>query len=347
MLDAARNVFIRINTDAGIRGWGEASPFLPITGDSQESNLDTAIIVGRSLLGLDPLALDDRIEQLRSLTQGQPSIRSAFDIAFYDIAGRAKGLPVYALLGGKKSPLRSDFTIGMQDSVAATLARLEAGLAQGFNAVKLKVGRPGLHDVDHVKAVIDRVGQAMSVKIDANQGWDYETARDCLAAMEEMNLLYCEQPTPANDYQSLKRLREDGFVAICADESLFDEHDAQNLLSMEAVDYLNIKLGKSGGISTGLRINALAEAAGCRCMVGCFAESRLGLTAAAHLAMAQPNIAFVDLDSAFGFIEDPVHGGGTFRKDDGGVIRLTDEPGFGASLRPEFADSCHWASVQL
>ena len=114
---------------------------------------------------------------------------------------------------------------------------------------------------------------------------------------------------------------------------------------MNAVDYLNIKLGKSGGIQTGLKIDAIAESAGCKCMIGCFAESRLGLTAAAHLAIARPNIVFIDLDSAYGFKTDPIDGGGSFDKADGGIIRIDDTPGFGAALSEKFVESSHWARV--
>jgi L-Ala-D/L-Glu epimerase / N-acetyl-D-glutamate racemase len=99
---------------------------------------------------------------------------------------------------------------------------------------------------------------------------------------------------------------------------------------LDAVDYLNIKLGKSGGINVALKINAIAEAANCKCMIGCFAESRLGLSAAAHLAMARPNIAFIDLDSACGFKSDPVLGGMTYDSEIGGLICLTNAPGHGA-----------------
>ena len=345
ILDAANNVVIRINTDSGICGWGEASPFTPITGDSQDSSLATAKSLATLLKGRNPLAIEERMRELRQATVGQTSILSAFDMALYDIAGQATGLPVYALLGGENRVLRSDFTIGMQDSIAETMALLEEGLGHGFDAVKLKVGRPGLEDPAYVAAVRERVGEAISVKIDSNQGWDYTTALANLNAMAPLNIQYSEQPTPASDYASLKRLRDNSTVPICADESVFNDRDAMTLVKTDAVDYLNIKLGKSGGIATGLRINAIAEAAGCKCMIGCFAESRLGLTAAAHLAIAQPNIVFIDLDSAYDFKVDPINGGGSFKESDGGLINIDDTPGFGASLSDAFIDSSHWETV--
>ncbi|GAI03048.1 unnamed protein product, partial [marine sediment metagenome] len=92
----------------------------------------------------------------------------------------------------------------------------------------------------------------------------------------------------------MRQLRRKSLIPICADESVFNHHDAFKLASMGACDYLNIKLGKSGGITTALKINAIAESCGMKCMIGCFGESRLGLTAAAHFVSANPNVIFVD-----------------------------------------------------
>jgi L-alanine-DL-glutamate epimerase-like enolase superfamily enzyme len=346
ILDAANNVVVRVTTDSGTCGWGEASPFAPITGDTQDSNFEIARPLALSILGKDPLAVETRMREINAETVGEPSLRSAFDMALYDILGQAAGLPLYALLGGERRPLRTDFTIGMQETVAKTLERLEECMAMGFNEVKLKVGRPGLADVEHVAAVRKQVGPDMVIKVDSNQGWDYPTAVANLRAMEPYKLQYSEQPLAAWDYENLRRLREKVDIPICADESVFDDRDALKLVSMGAVDYLNIKLGKSGGIGTALCIEAIARAAGSKCMIGCFAESRLGLTAAAHLASARPNISFLDLDSAYVLKIDPVDGGLSYDENTGGVIHLPDTPGLGASIREEFLQTCEHYRVK-
>jgi L-alanine-DL-glutamate epimerase-like enolase superfamily enzyme len=345
ILDAAHNVVVRVNTDSEICGWGEASPFEPITGDTQQSALVSAKEIASLLIGQDPLAIPARMQQVRESFPGQTSIQAAFDMAMYDIAGKAADMPVYALLGGENRSLRSDFTIGMQDTIKETIALVDEGLANGFDAVKLKVGRPGLADVDFVAAVREHCAAGTAIKIDSNQGWDYQTALANLQAMEGLELQYSEQPVVAADHESLKRLRENTAIPICADESVFDDSDARSLVSGESVDYLNIKLGKSGGIDTALRINSIAEAAQKICMIGCFAESRMALTAAAHLAIARPNIFFIDLDSAYDLKIDPVVGGASFNEEDGGMIYVSDEPGFGTALNDEFINNCHWARV--
>jgi L-alanine-DL-glutamate epimerase-like enolase superfamily enzyme len=332
VLDTANNLAIKITTDTGLVGWGEASPCTVITGDSQNTNYVTAQTIARLIKGKNALAIAARMLEVNNVTIGDSSVRSAFDMALYDIAAKAANMPLYQFLGGERRELRTDLTIGIKDTVEETVAQAKSIIEAGFNAIKLKVGRPGLEDVPHVKAVRELIGPNMALKMDSNQGWDYPTAVANINAMEELNLQYAEQPIAVWDYEGLARLRKKVNLPICADESVFDHRDALKLVKMGAVDYLNIKLGKSGGIYIGLKINAIAEAAGMKCMIGCFAESRLGLSAAAHLAMARPNISFIDLDSCYHFKNDPVIGGVSFDEKIGGLLHLPDAIGHGAAF---------------
>jgi len=339
VMEGARNVLIKLTTDTGLHGWGEASPFAPITGDTQESNYATAQQLALLIKGKNPLAIEARMAEINRFIVSEPSIRSAFDMALYDLLGKAANLPLYALLGGERRDIRTDLTIGIQDTVEQIIHHAERILAQGFEAIKLKVGRQGLEDVAHVKAVRAFVGPNVPIKIDANQGWDYPTAVANLQAMQPFKLKYVEQPLAAWDFANLRRLRDKVTLPICADESVFDHKDAFKLVTAGAVDYLNIKLGKSGGIHTALKINAIAEAAGCKCMIGCFAESRLALTASVHLALACSNIHFFNLDSAYDLKEDPVIGGMAYHEEIGGLIQLSDAPGHGAEINEDYLDS--------
>ena len=276
--------------------------------------------------------------EINGATVGDPSIRSAFDMALYDIAAKAAGMPLYQFLGGERRGIRTDLTIGMQDSVEKTVEKAQAILDAGFDAIKLKVGRPGLADVAHVKAVRELIGPDVALKMDSNQGWDYPTAVANINAMAALDVQYSEQPLAVWDYDNMARLRDKVDLPICADESLFDDKDALKILKLGAADYLNIKLGKAGGIHMGLKVNAIAEAGGCKCMIGCFGESRLGLSAAAHLAMARPNITFLDLDSAYHFKSDPVIGGVAYDQTIGGLLLLPDTIGHGAEIDEEYLD---------
>ena len=330
--DGADNVVVKMTTDTGLVGWGEASPCAYISGDTQATNLAIAPALAALVLGMDPLAIEARMTEINRFIIGEPSMRSAFDMALYDIAAKAAGMPLYQFLGGEQRAIRTDLTIGLQDTVSESVAEAKKILAAGFDAIKMKVGRQGLADVEHVKAVRELAGPDIAIKIDSNQGWDYPTAVANIEAMAPLKLQYSEQPLAVWDTENLARLRDKVSLPICADESVFDDKDALKLIKAGAADYLNIKLGKAGGMHTGIKINAIAQAAGCKCMIGCFSESALALTASAHMAMALSNIVFLDLDSAYELAENPVIGGMRYDDKIGGLIHLTDAPGLGAEF---------------
>ncbi len=115
-----------------------------------------------------------------------------------------------------------------------------------------------------------------------------------------------------------------------ADECCGDDHDAEKLIELEACDYFNIKLGKSGGIYKALKMVKMAEEAGIHLQVGAMLESRIGMTAFAHFALCSPMIEHYDFDTALMFREDPVTGGIQYK--DGGVVEVPDTPGLGATV---------------
>lgn len=329
---AAKNVVIKIETDEGISGWGEGSPMPSITGDSQESAYELGKDMAKLLIGKEAYAIESNVAMLRKYCAAGSTIRCAFDMALYDIAAKTADMPLFRFLGGSNHALITDHTIGNQDTPDITASLAKDLVAQGFTAIKLKTGRSHFIDVEHIRAVREAVGNDIALRIDCNQGWDYPSAVANIRRIEPYNIEYVEQPLAAWDTEGFARLRKAVATPICADESVFDHHDALNLIRHDAVDYLNIKLVKSGGIHTALKINGLAEAAGIKCMIGCFGESRLGLSAAAHLAVARPNIQFIDLDSAYHFKTDPVIGGATFAEHAGGEIKLLEKPGLGAEI---------------
>lgn len=338
---ATRNVFVRITADDGTGGWGEASPTRPITGDTQDTMFAVGQELARLLLGTDPQDIGGASRAMRRLFAGSTTVRSAFDMALYDLVGRASGLPLYALLGGGRRRFETDNTIGIgsPESMATKAIRF---LEQGYRAIKVKLGTGYEEDVDRIVAIRDAVGPDVPLRVDANQGWDGPTAIRVLREIAPLGIQYCEQPVAAWDREGLRRVREAVTVPIMADESVFDHHDAFALASMEACDYLNIKLAKSGGIYTALRIASVADASGLSCMVGCMSESRLGLSAAAHLVSARPVIRFADLDSHVDHRIDPVIGGMTVEH---GEVVVPDAPGHGADLDPDFVASCESVTI--
>lgn len=335
----ANNILVRINTDKDIYGLGEACSSSRITGDTQLTSYEVGKHIAKVIKGKDPLAIEARMRDINQSIKSSTQIKSAYNLALYDIIGKYTALPLYKLLGGEKREIHTDYSIGIQESLDVAIKKVKEVMDMGFSTVKLKVGLDNDLDIGLIKTIREEISKTISIRIDANQGWDFPTAVQVLKAMEPYNLEYAEQPLPLWDYENMARLRKTGLAPICADESVFDHHDAFKLASMGACDYLNIKLGKSGGISTALKINAIALSSGMKCMIGCFGESRLGLTAGAHLVSACPNIVFVDLDAALMHKEDPIKGGIQYNIKKNGRIIIPDDPGHGADVMEEYLDN--------
>ncbi len=342
LITEASYLLVRIRSGGGLYGWGEATPISQITGDSPGINVAAARDLARLVLGKDPLDIEGRVAEMGRFLAFNSSVRAAFDIALHDLAGKAAGLPLYALLGGGSRPLETDVTIGIgePDAMAARAAELKQS---GVPAIKVKLGTTADDDVRRIERIREAIGPELPIRIDANQGWDFPTAVIVLRRLESLGVEYCEQPIAHWDYDGFRRLRERVSTPIMADESVFDHHDAFKLTAAGCCDYLNIKLAKSGGIHTALKINAVAEAYGAKCMLGCMLETRLALTAAAHLVSARPNIRYVDLDAHLQLKEDPVVGGARWER---GTITLPDTPGIGADLDAGFLERCELETIE-
>jgi L-alanine-DL-glutamate epimerase-like enolase superfamily enzyme len=116
--EAVSNVVIKMTTDTGLIGWGEASPCCPyITGDLQATAYATGEHLARLVVGKNPLAIENRMTEINRYMVGEPSIRGAFDMAFYDIAAKVANMPLYQFLGGEQREIRTDLTIGWQDTI--------------------------------------------------------------------------------------------------------------------------------------------------------------------------------------------------------------------------------------
>jgi L-alanine-DL-glutamate epimerase-like enolase superfamily enzyme len=326
----ADNVLVKIETDKGITGFGECSPYMAINGESQ----DTCFIVGQYFAkifkGKNALAIADRIKDMDQLIYGNSSIKSAFDIALYDIASQHAGVPLYKYLGGKKDKIIvTDYTvsIGEPAKMAADAVKIKN---EGYPAIKVKLGRDGKKDVERMKAIRAAVGDSIPLRIDANQGWSVEEAIETLNALAPLDIQHCEEPIARWDYMNLPKVRKASPIPIMADESCGDEHDAERLLNLDACDYMNIKLGKAGGIFKALKIVELAKKKNLHLQVGAFMESRLAMTAFAHFSLCSPLIEHFDFDTALMFSEDPVSGGIIYKKN--GVVEVPEEAGLGARI---------------
>ena len=334
--DHVENVIVVVRTSNGIIGFGECSPYLPVNGES----MDTCFIVGqyfaRLLKGKDSLKIEDRLAEMDRLIYGNSSIKSAFDIALHDIIGQSKGVPIYKLYGGKNNKeLTTDYTVSLDNAekMAADAVKIKNA---GYPAIKVKLGESKKKDIERIHLIRDAVGFEIPLRIDANQGWKVKEAIETLSALDAYSIEHCEEPIAKWNYMRLRKVKKNSPIPIMADESCGDAHNAERLIKLKACDMLNIKIGKAGGVLNAYEIVKLADKADMQMQVGAFMESRLGMTASAHLALCSDNISFCDFDTPLMFSEDVVTGGLTYHAN--GVMKVPDAPGLGARIEQHILD---------
>jgi L-Ala-D/L-Glu epimerase len=332
-----QNVVVIIRTQDGCAGYGECSPYMTINGES----VDTCFIVGqyfaRVLKGKNALNIEECIALMDRTIYANTSIKSAFDIALHDIAGQHAGVPIYKLLGGTNDKvLQTDMTVSIGDplKMKADAVRFQQ---EGFPAIKVKLGESLEKDVERIRAIREGVGMQIPLRIDANQGWhSADEAIAVLQALAPFNIEHCEEPIARWRFMELSRVTAASPIPIMADECLGDDHDAERLIALKACQMFNIKLGKSSGFYKGHKIAQLGAQAGMAMQVGGFMESRLGMTAAAHLALSNDHIHHCDFDTPLMFTEDPIIGGIQYKPN--GVIEVPDVPGLGAVVDESYLD---------
>lgn len=339
----AQNTFIRVHTKEGLYGVGECSAFPMIAGETQ----NTCFEMGKDFASLwknkDASQLEDRLTELDQFTAFNATIKSAFDMALYDLAAKKARQPLYQYLGGtKKKTLETDLTIGISDPVSMQKTAMDY-VAKGVRIIKVKLGRNAKEDVERIRLIREATGSVIRLRVDANQGWSYEDALYALTNMAKYDIEFCEQPMRHWDDHYLPELVNRSPIRIMADESVFDHHDADRIIRSKGCDYVNIKFAKSGGIAEAMRINAVCESYNISCMMGGMLESRVALSAFAHFALAHDNVVFYDMDTCMlGHKADPVTGGVTYDRFN---VIVPESPGIGADVSEEFLDQCEHITI--
>lgn len=323
---AATNVFLRIETDAGVTGFGCAAPDEAVTGETPDGvRHGIADVVDPVLCKADPLRWSALLEELKRRLPKEPSTRAAADMALFDILGKVAGLPLWKLLGGYRECIPTSVTIGILPETE-TVDRARGWIARGFKCLKIKGGRDAAGDVIRVMKVREAVGPDVELRFDANQGYTVEQARRFVEDTRSANLELLEQPTPKGRPELLGQVTRSVSIPVMADESLMTVRDAFRLARNEFVDMVNIKLMKVGGIYEALHINSVARAAGLEAMVSCMDEAGLAIAAGLHFALARPNVVYADLDGHLDLLNDPTRDAVVVRD---GLLSTTSRPGLG------------------
>lgn len=326
-------VIVKLTAADGTVGWGEATPDPIVTG---EKVYGVADVLRRELipaiLGCDARNRETTLAELETRIGGNPSAKAAIDIALHDLLGRAWGVPVWALLGGRSKP---HLTISRVVSIKEPNAMADDAVRHvrdGFATVKLKLGdatNPA-RDIARVEAVREAVGPDIGIKIDVNQGWKtpgvaIQTIRGILPLRPD----YIEQPILAGDLEGLAEVRRQTGAIVMVDEGVHGPREMLSVAQLRAADLVNIKLMKTGGLLAATRLNAIAETAGIRAQVGTMVESSIASAAGLHLAMALGNVGTVEMGGPLMLAHDIGDVGSWYQRD---RVIVHDEPGLGVSV---------------
>jgi L-alanine-DL-glutamate epimerase-like enolase superfamily enzyme len=328
--EVADNIFIRLETETGIVGWGCSTPDA-VTSETKATVLRNFEVAKRLVVGCDPTRLNLMNFALENELAGNPSLKAGVNMALYDIIGKMAGMPLFRLLGGYREKIATSVTVGLNQT-DLMVEKAKQIVSAGFKFIKVKCGIDVEQDIENILAIREAVGLAVKLRLDANEGYSVEDALRIVTTLEKngADIEFLEQPTKANYLYSLKDVTRQCSVPIMADETALTLRDSVKLVKLEIADIINIKLMKIGGITNAIKANALAELADVPVMVGCMNESMAAMSAGVHFACAFRNVEYADLDSALDFINDVAKGGARYAE---GYVIPSEKPGLGVEVQ--------------
>jgi muconate cycloisomerase len=285
-----RYVIVRLRTDDGLEGLGEATVIKEWGGDhgryfGESPELTARLIdsvLGPTLLDQDPFDLEAAHHRMDLAVKGYPYAKAALDEALHDIKGKALGVPVYQLLGGLvRDQIPIAHSLGWLDYDEAT-SEAAAAVGEGIKTIKIKVGRDAVYDLRIVQEVRQTIGPELDIVVDANQGWPTpKYAIAILRRMEEYGIRYAEQPVEG--LAQMARVAQAVDVPIMADESAWTAQDVLEIVERGAADMISLYTTKPGGLFKAKKVAAVAEAAGLPLNVNGSHETGVGNAGNLHL----------------------------------------------------------------
>ena len=286
---AIRTIVLELETESGLVGWGEASPWPVFTG-TPEANVAALHRYFRPfVVGADPLHPAPILARAEADVVHCTEARAALETALADIAGKVLGVPVSVLLGGahrREIPL--SFSVANPDfeEDVRTVARLHE---DGVRIFKVKTGFAGhAFDVERLERLRGEYGNGIRLRVDYNQGLAAWDAVRRLRDLESFDLCFIEQPVPRRELEAMAAIAQALATPVMADESVFDAHEALTAARLRIADVFALKIMKSGGIRRALEVAAIARAAGIAVYGGCMFETGIAHAAGAHLMAATP-----------------------------------------------------------
>jgi len=258
-------VVVKVTTDEGLAGWGEAHHGRAHTAVAKliETTLKQLV------LGMDADDVTGVWEKMyrfqlasHGMGAGACLAMSGIDMALWDIRGKAHGLPLYRLLGGRRKAIPAyagGVSLGYQPP-RELIAEARKSVDSGYRAIKLRVGDSPGRDIERMRAARQEFGDGLAILTDANIGYRLDDVRQVMPAMDELRIGWLEEPFPAHDYRSYREARTYGRTPLAAGENHYTRFEFNRVLEDGAITILQPDLSKTGGITEALRIAALASA---------------------------------------------------------------------------------------
>jgi muconate cycloisomerase len=290
------HAIVRIDVDEGLSGWGEAPAGLTWGGASMryygESPSTVRHVIEDALMpsirGCDPRQVSVIHARMDQVVKGHPYAKAAIDIACHDIAGKALGVPVWALLGGKhRSGIEVAHSLGIMP-IEAAVDEAEQAVAEGARTIKCKTGLDPTRDITLVSRLRERLGGAIRIRVDGNEGYPgVAEAVRVTRQQQEHDIMLCEQPLAGA--VALARVAKRIDVPVMADESAWTINDIIELHTLDAAEYFSCYVTKPGGLYRARQQAEVAESLGMACDIGGSIESGIGNAANLHLGVALKN----------------------------------------------------------
>lgn len=284
-LTYANAVIVKITTDTGIVGWGEADPMAPFTKDTPESVIATIRDqVAAQVLGQDPTQITRLEAKMDHTVDGSLMARGAVNMALFDILGKTHELPAHTFLGGlihERLPLLGPIGSGTPKEDAAAIEKM---IGEGYGTIMIKMGAlPIFRETERMISACRKFGDRIIFIADANQGWEYDEALQFMEGIRGCEPFMIEQPIDRNNIGGMKDICKRANCLISADESLVSADEAERLMRTGAAHVFSIKVSKNGGLTKSRMIANAAELAGVKCLMNSMLE--FGITQAASLQL--------------------------------------------------------------
>ena len=289
---SVKNAILKVETDAGLTGWGDAAPWAVFTGTIEANVAALHVYLRPLLVGADPFRIEKLMADADHAVVGHPEAKAAMEMALFDIVGQASGLPVAELLGGRcRDDIPLSFSVADPD-FDRDMEMVKRLYGEGLRLFKMKTGFAGhAADLKRMERFRKELPADAELRIDYNQGMEVPNAIRQLRDVEAFKPTFIEQPVPGHQRAALAEITRALDTPVLADESVFTPSDALHVAANRVADMVSIKIMKHGGMLAGRKVSAICEAAGISCYGGDMFETGIAHLAGTHVIAATPNIS--------------------------------------------------------